>query len=157
VKGAGGHIAAWILNLLLGKGYNRKGTVRNPGEWSTRLQGYEIHGWQQVVYPSVAAPVEVFCSNAGHHVNCCALYPLDFQCWYWALRSSCGVLGRHAENSKHLLALYGTSDGLQLVAANLRTPGAFDSIFEGCDGVFHIAAAVPGSDDSVLALSHLPS
>jgi hypothetical protein len=72
------------------------------------------------------------------------------------LRSSCGVLGRHTENSKHLLALDGASDRLQLVAADLLTPGAFDSIFEGCDGVFHTAAAVPG-DDSVPAVSHLPS
>jgi nucleoside-diphosphate-sugar epimerase len=56
-----------------------------------------------------------------------------------------------------LLALDGASDRLELVAADLLTPGAFDSIFEGCDGVFHTAAAVPGSDDSVPAVSHLPS
>jgi nucleoside-diphosphate-sugar epimerase len=74
------------------------------------------------------------------------------------LGHSCGVLGRsHTEYSKHLLALDGASDRLELVAADLLTPGAFDSIFEGCDGVFHTAAAVPGSDDSVPAVSHLPS
>jgi uncharacterized protein YbjT (DUF2867 family) len=36
VTGAGGFIAAWIVKLLLEKGYNVKGTVRNPGKCSSK-------------------------------------------------------------------------------------------------------------------------
>ena len=32
VTGASGFIASWIVKMLLEKGYNVKGTVRNPGE-----------------------------------------------------------------------------------------------------------------------------
>ncbi|KAG0603510.1 hypothetical protein M758_10G098900 [Ceratodon purpureus] len=53
---------------------------------------------------------------------------------------------RSPEKSQHLLALDGAHDRLRLVAADIRTPGIFDSIFEGCDGVFHIASFVPGND-----------
>ena len=68
--------------------------------------------------------------------------------------SSCGVTYL-AEKSKHLLALDGASDRLQLVAADILTPGVFDSILEGCDGVFHTAAAVPGSDHVISEVSVL--
>ncbi|KAG0574589.1 hypothetical protein KC19_VG274400 [Ceratodon purpureus] len=64
------------------------------------------------------------------------------------LEKGCYVKGtvRSSERSQHLLTLNGASDRLQLVAADILTPGTFDSIFEGCDGVFHTAAFVPGNN-----------
>jgi nucleoside-diphosphate-sugar epimerase len=47
---------------------------------------------------------------------------------------------RNPEKAKHLLQLPGASDRLQLVAADLLQPGAFDSAVEGCEGVFHTAS-----------------
>ncbi|KAG0603077.1 hypothetical protein M758_10G064600 [Ceratodon purpureus] len=82
VTGASGFIASWIVKMLLEKGYNVRGTVRNP------------------------------------------------------------------EIAKHLLGLPGASDRLQLLAADISTPGVFDSIFEGCDGVFHTSTPTPGAYDS---------
>ena len=35
VTGASGFIASWIVKMLLEKGYNVRGTVRNPGECSS--------------------------------------------------------------------------------------------------------------------------
>ncbi|KAG0558570.1 hypothetical protein KC19_10G038700 [Ceratodon purpureus] len=47
---------------------------------------------------------------------------------------------RNAEKSKHLLELPGASERLTLVEADLLKPGAFDSVVQGCDGVFHTAS-----------------
>jgi hypothetical protein len=47
-----------------------------------------------------------------------------------------------AENSKHLLELPGASDRLKLFVADLKEPGCFDTVVEGCDGVFHTACPV---------------
>lgn len=79
VTGATGFIASWIVKSLLEKGYNVKGTVRNP----------------------------------------------------------------NSESAKILKELPGASERLELFAADILKPGSFDSIFEGCDGIFHTAAATP--------------
>lgn len=52
------------------------------------------------------------------------------------------------ENAKHLLKLPGADDRLQLIAADICTPNVFDSIFEGCDGVFHTSTPTPGAYDA---------
>jgi len=49
---------------------------------------------------------------------------------------------RNPENAKFLLELPGAKERLQLYAADLLRPGSFDSIFQGCDGVFHTASPV---------------
>jgi nucleoside-diphosphate-sugar epimerase len=77
VTGASGFIASWLVKTLLEKGYNVKGTVRNP------------------------------------------------------------------EKAKFLLELPGAKERLQLCAADILTAGSFDSIFQGCDGVFHTASPTP--------------
>lgn len=77
VTGASGFIASWLVKTLLEKGYNVKGTVRNP------------------------------------------------------------------EKAKFLLELPGAKERLQLLAADVLKPGSFDSIFQGCDGVFHTASPTP--------------
>lgn len=45
-------------------------------------------------------------------------------------------------NTKHLLALDGAEERLHLFKANLLEEGSFDSIVDGCDGVFHTASPV---------------
>ena len=47
-----------------------------------------------------------------------------------------------AEKAKYLMQLPGASERLQLVKADLLTPGSFDEVVQGCDGVFHTASPV---------------
>ncbi|KAI3472700.1 hypothetical protein Pfo_030966, partial [Paulownia fortunei] len=44
------------------------------------------------------------------------------------------------KKTQHLLALDGAKERLQLIKANLLEEGSFDSVVEGCDGVFHTAS-----------------
>ncbi|KAL9455156.1 hypothetical protein AB3S75_010545 [Citrus x aurantiifolia] len=44
------------------------------------------------------------------------------------------------KKTRHLLALDGASERLHLFKANLLEEGSFDSIVDGCDGVFHTAS-----------------
>ncbi|KAK3205251.1 hypothetical protein Dsin_019297 [Dipteronia sinensis] len=44
------------------------------------------------------------------------------------------------KKTEHLLALDGASERLQLFKANLLEEGSFDSVVDGCDGVFHTAS-----------------
>ena len=46
------------------------------------------------------------------------------------------------KKAKHLLALEGAKERLHLFEANLLEEGSFDSVVDGCDGVFHIAYPV---------------
>jgi nucleoside-diphosphate-sugar epimerase len=48
-----------------------------------------------------------------------------------------------SESAKILKGLPGASERLELFAADILKPGSFDSVFEGCDGIFHTAAATP--------------
>jgi nucleoside-diphosphate-sugar epimerase len=50
---------------------------------------------------------------------------------------------RNPEKAKFLMELPGASESLELVAADLLEPGSFDSILQGCDGVFHTASPLP--------------
>ncbi|KAK6925593.1 hypothetical protein RJ641_007312 [Dillenia turbinata] len=43
----------------------------------------------------------------------------------------------YSKRLEHLISLDGAKERLQLVKANLLEEGAFDSIVDGCDGVFH--------------------
>lgn len=40
----------------------------------------------------------------------------------------------------HLLSLHGAKERLQLFKANLMEEGSFDSVVDGCEGVFHTAS-----------------
>lgn len=40
----------------------------------------------------------------------------------------------------HLLSLRGAKERLQLFEANLMEEGSFDSVVDGCEGVFHTAS-----------------
>lgn len=42
----------------------------------------------------------------------------------------------------HLLSLHGAKERLQLFKANLMEEGSFDSVVDGCEGVFHTASPV---------------
>ncbi|KAL5540166.1 hypothetical protein UlMin_044045 [Ulmus minor] len=46
------------------------------------------------------------------------------------------------KKTEHLLALDGAKERLHLFKANLLEEGAFDSVVDGCDGVFHTASPV---------------
>lgn len=48
--------------------------------------------------------------------------------------------------TEHLLALEGAKERLQLLKAELLEEGSFDSIVDGCEGVFHTASPVFISD-----------
>ncbi|KAG8388987.1 hypothetical protein BUALT_Bualt02G0182600 [Buddleja alternifolia] len=52
------------------------------------------------------------------------------------------------KKTEHLFALDGAKERLHLFKANLLEEGAFDSLVEGCDGVFHTASPFhdPGED-----------
>ncbi|EQC30730.1 hypothetical protein SDRG_11489 [Saprolegnia diclina VS20] len=59
----------------------------------------------------------------------------------------------NAAKVAHLRALPGASDRLELFAADLLQPGAFDKAVEGCAGVFHTASPVQlkASRDALVA------
>jgi nucleoside-diphosphate-sugar epimerase len=44
------------------------------------------------------------------------------------------------KKTEHLMALDGAKERLHLIKANLLEEGSFDSIVDGCEGVFHIAS-----------------
>lgn len=46
------------------------------------------------------------------------------------------------KKTDHLLALEGAKERLHLFRADLLEEGSFDSIVEGCEGVFHTASPV---------------
>ncbi|KAL5555115.1 hypothetical protein UlMin_037351 [Ulmus minor] len=49
--------------------------------------------------------------------------------------------------TRHLLSLDGAKERLHLFKANLLEEGSFDSVVDGCDGVFHTASPVIFSED----------
>lgn len=53
---------------------------------------------------------------------------------------SYSVLIADPKKTGHLRALDGASERLHLFKANLLEEGSFDSIVEGCEGVFHTAS-----------------
>ena len=46
------------------------------------------------------------------------------------------------KKTEHLLSLDGAKEGLHLFKANLLEEGAFDSVVDGCECVFHTASPV---------------
>ena len=52
-------------------------------------------------------------------------------------------IGTESENAKFLRELPGASERLELFAVDVMKPGLLDSIFEGCDGIFHTANPTP--------------
>ncbi|XP_051133566.1 phenylacetaldehyde reductase-like [Andrographis paniculata] len=50
-----------------------------------------------------------------------------------------------SRKTEHLKALRGAEERLRLFEANLTEEGSFDSVVDGCDGVFHTASPVPSS------------
>lgn len=57
----------------------------------------------------------------------------------YAVRATVRDLG-NPEKTKHLSALEGANERLQLVKANLLDEGTFDAAVDGCEGVFHTAS-----------------
>lgn len=57
----------------------------------------------------------------------------------YVVRATVRDLG-NPEKTKHLLALGGAKERLQLVKANLLEEGTFDAAVDGCEGVFHTAS-----------------
>ena len=53
-----------------------------------------------------------------------------------------GVQAGNPKKVDHLLKLDGAKERLQLFKADLLEEGSFDSVIEGCDGVFHTASPV---------------
>ncbi|KAI7983623.1 Cinnamoyl-CoA reductase 1 [Camellia lanceoleosa] len=51
-----------------------------------------------------------------------------------------GEFGSDPKKTEHLLALEGAKERLHLTKANLLEEGCFDSLVDGCEGVFHIAS-----------------
>lgn len=45
-----------------------------------------------------------------------------------------------SKKTQHLLSLDGAKERLHLMKANLLEEGSFDSIVDGCEGVFHTAS-----------------
>ena len=48
------------------------------------------------------------------------------------------------KKTEHLLSLDGAKERLHLFKADLLEEGSFDSVVDGCDGVFHTASPVLG-------------
>ena len=46
------------------------------------------------------------------------------------------------KKTQHLLSLEGAKERLHLFKADLLEEGSFDSVVDGCDGVFHTASPV---------------
>ncbi|BBN19106.1 cinnamoyl-CoA reductase [Marchantia polymorpha subsp. ruderalis] len=82
VTGANGFLASWVVKLLLERGYNVRGTVRNPDD---------------------------------------------------------------LDKVGHLLELPEAKERLVLYKANLLEEESFHAIFEGVEGVFHVASPVPST------------
>jgi len=57
----------------------------------------------------------------------------------YVVRATVRDLG-NPEKTKHLHALEGANERLQLVKANLLDEGTFDAAVDGCEGVFHTAS-----------------
>lgn len=53
-----------------------------------------------------------------------------------------------AEKTEHLLAFDGAKERLHLFKANLLEEGCFDSVVDGCDGVFHTACPILQTSDN---------
>ena len=46
------------------------------------------------------------------------------------------------KKTEHLISLDGAKERLQLFKANILEEGSFDSVVDGCEGVFHTASPV---------------
>eukprot|EP01065_Artemidia_motanka_P007733 TRINITY_DN13867_c0_g1_i2.p1 TRINITY_DN13867_c0_g1~~TRINITY_DN13867_c0_g1_i2.p1 ORF type:complete len:203 (+),score=63.86 TRINITY_DN13867_c0_g1_i2:48-611(+) len=55
-----------------------------------------------------------------------------------------------AAAAQHLRTLPGAADLLELSKADIMKAGELDSLSEGCDCVFHLAAVIAGSQDDIL-------
>ena len=77
---------------------------------------------------------------------------------YWFCFYVCIYATDDLTKTGHLLALDGAKEKLHLFKADLVEEGSFDSVIEGCDGVFHTASpvAVEVSDPQVHPTILLP-
>ncbi|CAL5423793.1 unnamed protein product [Camellia sinensis] len=57
-----------------------------------------------------------------------------------SVRDPCRELDANPRKTEHLLALDGAKERLHLFKGNLLEEGSFDSVVDGCDGVFHTAS-----------------
>ena len=61
------------------------------------------------------------------------------------------------KKTEHLLSLDGAKERLHLFKADLLEEGSFDSVVDGCDGVFHTASPVLGQVADPQVPPHPPS
>ncbi|PON84840.1 NAD(P)-binding domain containing protein [Trema orientale] len=80
----------------------------------------------------------VVCVTGGSGYIASWLVKLLLQCGYIVKASVLDL--NDPKETKHLLALDGAKERLHLFEANLLEEGSFDSIIDGCDGVFHTAS-----------------
>jgi hypothetical protein len=79
-------------------------------------------------------------------MQCFILINLAFQLVFLCIYST-----DDPKKTEHLLSLDGAKERLQLFKANLVEEGSFDSVVDGCQGVFHTAspAILAASDPQV--------
>ncbi|KAK6240191.1 hypothetical protein QUC31_005660 [Theobroma cacao] len=113
VTGASGYVASWLVKLLLQRGYTVKATVRDPSQ----LHSSFLPLFFLLLYLFVS--VHFYIKNA---------------------------MSEHAtddpKKTEHLLSLDGAKERLHLFKAELMDEGCFDSVVDGCQGVFHTASPV---------------
>ena len=70
--------------------------------------------------------------------------------------SALNVSTDNPRKMEHLLALDGAKERLHLFKADLLKEGSFDSLVDGCEGVFHTASPVINNftDPQVLSVTH---
>ncbi|RVW40726.1 Tetraketide alpha-pyrone reductase 1 [Vitis vinifera] len=114
VTGASGFIASWLVKLLLQHDYTVKATVRDPSRFSISTLNLQGHS---------------------------DLYMLPFNSLV-VLTYICIYATDDPKKTQHLLSLDGAKERLHLFKADLLEEGSFDSVVDGCDGVFHTASPV---------------
>jgi nucleoside-diphosphate-sugar epimerase len=123
VTGASGYIASWLVKLLLQRGYTVRATVRDPCKYSPKSL---VSLFQ---FPNVFIHVKILI------ISCNLLDELLL--FLFIL-----LLSADPKKTEHLLALEGATERLHLVKADLLEEGSFDTVIEGCDGVFHTASPI---------------
>ncbi|KAF8398362.1 hypothetical protein HHK36_017289 [Tetracentron sinense] len=135
VTGASGYIASWLVKFLLHRGYTVKASVRNPSQCFF----FFFFFYHSLLFSFNST---LFCSSFQMQFSS-PRNPLIILIDAMFFISSFVQLNPVADDPKkteHLLALDGAKERLHLLKANLLEEGSFDSLVEGCEGVFHTAS-----------------
>ncbi|KAI8545876.1 hypothetical protein RHMOL_Rhmol07G0071400 [Rhododendron molle] len=132
VTGASGFIASWLVNLLLQRGYTVKASVRN-------LIVFVLAVFS-AISPSARDSQMVLAPTPRKHVILAKFHIYPVRCLQ--LMNNFAPIQDDQRKTEHLLALDGAKERLHLFQADLLEEGSFDSIVDGCEGVFHTASPV---------------